>query len=94
MKQFRARTLSVVMISALFGGCATEPAPYLENRLGDAVRAARVQQTIDLDASKNTDPVSGMDGASAKTSIERYYKSFDAPPPTFTIINVGGSSGR
>ena len=94
MKQFRVRTLCAAVISALFGGCATEPAPYLDSRLGDAVRAARVQQTIDLEASKNTDPVAGMDGASAKTSMERYYKSFDAPPPTFTIINVGGSSGK
>ena len=85
---------SAALVTALLGGCATEPAPYLESRLGEAVRAARVQQTIDLDASKNTDPVAGMDGTSAKTSIERYYKSFDAPPPTFTIINVGGSTGR
>jgi len=82
------------MVIALFGGCATEPAPYLESRLGEAVRAARVQQTLNLDASKNTDPVAGIDGTSAKTSIERYYKSFDAPPPTFTIINVGGSTAK
>jgi hypothetical protein len=85
---------SAAMVTALLGGCATEPAPYLESRLGEAVRAARVQQTIDLDASKNTDPVAGMDGTSAKTSIERYYKSFEAPPPTFTIINVGGSTAK
>jgi hypothetical protein len=82
------------MVIALFGGCATESAPYLESRLGEAVRAARVQQTLNLDASKNTDPVAGIDGTSAKTSIERYYKSFDAPPPTFTIINVGGSTAK
>ena len=86
--------LFVAMVTALLGGCATEPAPYLESRLGDAVRAARVQQIMDLNASKNTDPVAGMDGRAAKTSIDRYYKSFDAPPPTFTIINVGGSAGK
>jgi hypothetical protein len=94
MKQIAVRALSAAMVSALLGGCATEPAPYVESRLGDAVRAARVQQTIHLDASKNTDPVAGMDAESAKTSIQRYYKSFDAPPPTFTIINVGGSTAR
>ena len=94
MKRIRLRILCAAMVVALLGGCATEPAPYLESRLGEAVRAARVQQTIDLDASKNTDPVAGIDGTSAKTSIERYYKSFDAPPPTFTIINVGGSTAK
>ena len=94
MMRIEVAMSSAALVTALLGGCATEPAPYLESRLGEAVRAARVQQTIDLDASKNTDPVAGMDGTSAKTSIERYYKSFDAPPPTFTIINVGGSTGR
>jgi hypothetical protein len=94
MMRIEVAMSSAALVTALLGGCATEPAPYLESRLGEAVRAARVQQTIDLDASKNTDPVAGMDGTSAKTSIERYYKSFDAPPPTFTIINVGGSTAK
>jgi PBP1b-binding outer membrane lipoprotein LpoB len=94
MMRIEVAMSSAAMVTALLGGCATEPAPYLESRLGEAVRAARVQQTIDLDASKNTDPVAGMDGTSAKTSIERYYKSFEAPPPTFTIINVGGSTAK
>jgi len=94
MMRIEVAMSSAALVTTLLGGCATEPAPYLEARLGEAVRAARVQQTIDLDASKNSDPVAGMDGTSAKTSIERYYKSFDAPPPTFTIINVGGSTGR
>jgi hypothetical protein len=85
-------TLMIVSaaVMGLLAGCATEPAPYMESRLGEAVNTARVQQTINLEASKNTDPVAGMDGTSAKTSIERYYRSFEAPPPTFTIINVGG----
>lgn len=94
MKRIKLRIPCAAMVIALFGGCATESAPYLESRLGEAVRAARVQQTLNLDASKNTDPVAGIDGTSAKTSIERYYKSFDAPPPTFTIINVGGSTAK
>ena len=90
MKPIVSSIVFTVVLSTLLGGCATEPAPYLESRLGDAVRAARVQQTIDLNASENTDPVAGIDGTSARTSINRYQKSFDAPPPTFTIINVGG----
>jgi PBP1b-binding outer membrane lipoprotein LpoB len=94
MSLFKCRIWIVTIIIALLHGCASEPAPYLESRLGDAVNTARVQQTINLDASKNTDPVAGMDGRSAKTSIDTYYRSFAAPPPTFTIINVGGTVAK
>jgi len=94
MKHVRGRVVCAAWVCVLFGGCATEPAPYMESRLGDAVHAARVQQTINLDASKNTDPVAGVDAASAKTAIDQYHKSFDAPPQTFTIINVGGSTSK
>jgi starvation-inducible outer membrane lipoprotein len=81
-------------IATLLTGCATDPTPVVEARMSDAVRTARVQQTIDPAASQNADPVVGIDAQSAKTSMDRYHKSFDAPPPTFTIINVGGAAGR
>jgi hypothetical protein len=94
MNAMNWKILSSVIALATLNGCATEPAPMLESHFGDAVRAARAQQTIDLDASKNSDPVTGIDGPSARTSMGRYHKSFDAPPPTFTIINVNGGTAR
>ena len=90
MKLLKLRIFAVTGMAALLNACATETAPMLESHFGEAVRTARVQQTIDLDASKNTDPVAGMDGKAAKTAVDRYQKSFEAPPPTFTVINVGG----
>jgi hypothetical protein len=91
MDLIKLRIWAVTVIIGALHGCASEPAPYMESKLGEAVRAARVQQTIDLDASKNTDPVAGMDGQAARTSIERYHKSFEAPPPSFTVININGA---
>jgi hypothetical protein len=63
--------------------------------MGQAVRAAQATQTINPDASKNSDPVAGMDGVSARNAVATYQKSFQAPPPTFTVINIGGGgNGR
>jgi PBP1b-binding outer membrane lipoprotein LpoB len=94
MKSIRLKICASAIVATLGQGCATEPAPMLENSLSEAVRTARVQQTIDLNASKNTDPVSGIDGVSAKITIDQYHRSFEAPPPTFTILNVGGAPVR
>jgi hypothetical protein len=90
MNAMNLRLLGVIALAA-FSGCATEPAPRVESGFGEAVRAAQAQQTIDPDASKNPDPVAGIDGPSANRSIDRYHKSFDAPPETFTVINVNGA---
>jgi len=94
MKRIRLRIWAAATVGALVQGCANEPAPMLESSFGDSVRTAQAQQTIDLDASSNADPVAGIDGTSAKISIDRYHRSFDAPPPTFPIINVGSSTAR
>jgi hypothetical protein len=76
-------------------GCATEPAPRVELHFGTAVNAAKAQQTLNPDASRNTDPVAGIDGAAANHAINEYYKSFQAPPPTFPVINIGaGATGQ
>jgi hypothetical protein len=94
MDLIKVRIWVVAIIVSTLHGCASEPAPFMDSKLGEAVRTARVQQTINLDASKNTDPVAGIDGRAAQTSIDRYHQSFEAPPPSFTIINVGGSVAK
>jgi hypothetical protein len=94
MNAMNLKILSSMIALAALNGCATEPAPMLESHFGDAVRAGQAQQTLNPDASKNPDPVAGIDGPSATRSIDRYHKSFDAPPPTFTILNVNGGATR
>ena len=80
--------VSVLSLAAL---CAcTSATPNLDANLGFAVNAAKAQQTLNPQASKNTDPVAGLGGAAAAESITRYQDSFKAPPPTFEIITGGG----
>ena len=78
--------LSCAVAAALLGGCAATPTPVLDQSFGRAVDAAKSQQTINPAASRNTDPVRGIDGAAAKEAIGRYQDSFKAPPPTFDVI--------
>jgi hypothetical protein len=77
-----------VLIAVTISGCSTTP--YLDSRFGDAVNTAKAQQIINPDASKNADPVAGLDGTPARDSIERYEKTFKEPPPTFEIILAPG----
>jgi len=91
------KSISNVALAALFGvtvlsGCAVDPAPVVSEEMGQAVRAAQATQTLNPEASKNSDPVSGIDGVAAKNAVSTYQKSFQAPPPTFTVINVGGGA--
>ena len=81
-----------VLIAVTISGCTTTP--YLDSRFGDAVNTAKAQQIINPDASKNADPVAGLDGTPAKDSIDRYEKTFKEPPPTFEIFGITGGAGR
>jgi hypothetical protein len=94
MKSTTLKSLASAAILATLAGCVS-PAPYVESHIGSAVNAAKAQQTINPDASKNPDPVAGIDGRAAKNSVDRYEDSFKAPPPTFNIINInsGGTAG-
>jgi hypothetical protein len=60
-------------------GCAQTTTPHYDQHFGEAVRAAIAQQTVNPDASGNTDPVAGLDGKAANHTIDNYDKSFAAP---------------
>jgi len=80
--------LSLLAISA----CAT-PTPQLDQQFGTAVNAAKAQQTLNPDASRNRDPVAGIDGTPAVNAVDEYHNSFKAPAPTFPVINIGVGGG-
>jgi len=86
--------LAALLASVAMAGCATKT-PYLDEHFGEAVNAAKAQQTINPDASLNTDPVAGVDGQAADAAVDRYHKSFVQPPATTNVftIGVGGGSG-
>jgi hypothetical protein len=84
----------VAAVALLLSACAS-PTPHLDREFGNAVNAAKAQQTINPDASRNTDPVAGIDGPAAAAAVGEYNSSFRSPPPTFPVINVGvGGGGR
>lgn len=71
-------------------GCASTDTPRLDSHFGEAVLAARAQQTINPDAGRRTDLGTGIDGRAAREAMERYHDSFKSPPPSFNVINIGG----
>lgn len=87
-----ARLFSTVIFLALVG-CANTGTPRLDDHFGYGVNTAKAQQTINPDASLNTDPVAGIDGTAANEAIEGYYESFETPLPPINVINIGGGIG-
>lgn len=69
-----------LLAMTVLSGC-TSATPHLDAKFGDAVNLAKAQQTINPDASRNTDPVKGIDGQAANASIDRYHKTYEAPTP-------------
>lgn len=80
-----------IMGVSLLTGCA-QSAPRFEANFGEAVRMANAQQTLNPDASRNADPVVGIDGRAADNAMQRYHKSFEhkEPQPPVITIGVGG----
>lgn len=89
MSATNSRTLLVALLSVCLFGCASSTTPQLDSRFGEAVLQARALQTINPDASLNADPVSGLDGESARNAMDRYQESFKTPPATFNVLNIG-----
>jgi len=87
------KSLALLLLPALLGGCASSFTPNYDLRFGDAVRQARRQMTLNPNAGSNPDPVLGMDGKAARETVIRYQDSFKAPPPVVNVINIGGAVG-
>ncbi len=63
-----------------------------DRTFGAAVREARVRQTLDPGASQFPKAEAGLDGEAAKGTMERYEKSFEAPPATANVYTIGVGS--
>jgi hypothetical protein len=80
MKNLNFRLLLALLPVAL-AGCVPVTPEY-DMHFGEAVRTAIAQQTINPDASKNRDPVLGLDGKAAGATMDNYDKSFVTPEKT------------
>ena len=65
----------------LLAGCVAIH-PEVDQRYGQAVTAARDDQTLNPQASRDADAVSGIDGRAAKETMDRYVDTFKSPPST------------
>jgi predicted component of type VI protein secretion system len=84
--------LSILFLSVLLSGCASQT-PILDQHFGEAVNASKAQQTINLDASQNQNPVAGVDGQAANDAVDRYHKSFTQPPAATSAFTIGVGTG-
>jgi hypothetical protein len=89
------RVALLVSACAVLNACISST-PTWDRTFGNAVTEITALQTMNPNASTNTDPVTGIDGVSATAAQQNYAKSFLTPPPPanmFTIGVSGGSSG-
>lgn len=83
------RTIFLAMLAASLAGCLS-PTPVLDSRFGESMTALKAQQTLNPDASRNDDPVAGIDGKAAKGALDNYRDRFRTPPSEApNVINFG-----
>lgn len=83
--------VSVGLVALLSAGCAHQYETKAD--FGSSVRDAIARQTINP-AGVGSDGVSpGMDGSSAKATVDRYVKTSEQPPSTGDVFKVGVGSG-
>lgn len=85
--------LALVTIATL-SGCVATTTPETDARLGESMTMLRAQQTMNPDASLNTEPVTGLDGKAAKGALDNYRDSFRKPPSESAgFMGIGGVGG-
>jgi hypothetical protein len=79
-------------------GCAATTTPQTDAHFGEAMTMIKAQQTLNPDASRNTNPVTGLDGKAAKGALDNYRDSFRKPPVDSVnpsvVTGVGGGNGK
>lgn len=88
-----AHGLCAAATLAMLAGCAMTT-PVWDAAFGTSVKTATAQQTLNPDASRNGEQVSGMDGRSAREAVNRYQKSFVEKEPQPNVFTIGVSSGK
>ncbi len=87
-KRFRSRSVPCAALLLILAGCVSTT-PNLDRDFGAAVRLLYAQQTLNPDASRNTDSVAGIDGKAAKGAYDEYLKSYATPEPQQNVFTIG-----
>ena len=75
-------------VTGLVAGCAEQPTA-VDRDFGQATRRVQIEQSIHPHDIPPAYPPLVADAVSGKAAIERYYKSFETPPPPGNIFNIG-----
>lgn len=78
MSKCKTGLMAVAGILALSACGSISTTPETDARFGESTSIIKAQQTLNPDASRNTNPVAGIDGKAAKGAMEQYRKSFGA----------------
>lgn len=96
MNPLSKKTVGLVIVAAhvaVLAACAPTT-PQWDATFGETVRTAVAQQTLNPDASRDTDPVSGIDGAAGAAAITLYRESFTKPQPQPNVFTIGVGGGE
>lgn len=73
-------------------GCVAQT-PNLDSHFGEAVNMVTAQQTLNPEASRNVNPVKGMDGPAAMHAYKNYEKSYAKPEQQANPFAIGVGAG-
>lgn len=92
MKNEWIKWMSAGLAAATLAGCGATTTPRLDEKFGEAVNMSKAQQVINPDASLSRNPVKGVDGQAANSSMDNYHKAYETPTgaPTGGIGVIGG----
>jgi PBP1b-binding outer membrane lipoprotein LpoB len=79
----------LVLIFLILTGCVGPS--RLEMDYGTSYKLAKFNQTLNPEAEKNLEPVTGFDGGAAQATVGKYRKGFEekTSAPVYSI-NIGG----
>ena len=63
MSKRTSEMMTIVVILTLIGGCAGSTTTETDPRFGESLNTLKAQQTLNPEASRNTNPVAGIDAA-------------------------------
>ena len=86
-------TAAILVAFLLITACQTnrydhESKTLLEQNWGRSFEAAKYNQTLNPDAPEHLDPPTGMDGAAAESSLERYREGFKKEAADTNVIII------
>ena len=73
--------------------CASDYPSRVDDHFGEALKASTLKQSYSISAPDTEHSKPGMDGQAAKSSIDRYQKSFDNLPNTVNSMLNSTASG-